>query len=124
MKVISSKIHGVVDYVSGIALLAAPNLFGFNDLGGPAVTIPRVLGVLILLQSIMTDYELGLVKVIPFKIHLLVDYVASAFLALSPFLFGFSDEAPNVWLPHVIVGIAYFVITLLTNDNVGERSQI
>lgn len=121
MKVIPSQIHGILDYLSGIALLLAPNLFGFAELGGPAVWIPRILGVVILAQSVMTNYELGLVKIIPLKMHLMLDYVASLFLAASPFLFGFSDEPINAWLPHVVVGLGYFVASLMTKTEPGEK---
>jgi hypothetical protein len=65
-------------------LLAAPNLFGFAEVGGAAVWVPRVVGVIVLLQSICTRYELGLVKMLPMKMHLMNDYVASIFLAASP----------------------------------------
>jgi hypothetical protein len=48
------------------------------------------------------------------RVHLMNDYVASLFLAASPWLFGFNDQPKNAWLPHVIVGITVFVLTLLT----------
>ena len=31
--------------------------------------------------------------------------LAGAVLAVSPFVFGFSDEGTNAWLPHVIAGV-------------------
>ncbi len=82
MKIIPTFVHGIFDYLGGIALLLAPNLFGFADVGGAAVMIPRILGVIILLQSICTRYELGLFKLIPMKMHLMNDYVASLFWRL------------------------------------------
>ncbi len=114
MKPIPTFLHGVADYVGGLALLLAPNLFGFADVGGAAVLVPRVLGVVILLQSVATRYELGLLKLLPMRMHLMNDYAASLFLAASPWLFGFNDEPRNAWLPHVMVGIGVFVLTLLT----------
>jgi hypothetical protein len=114
MKIIPTFVHGVLDYIMGIALLLAPNLFGFADVGGAAVMVPRIVGVVILLQSIMTAYELGVVKVLPMKVHLMNDYVVSIFLAVSPWLFGFADNRTNVWLPHVVVGIAILGTTLMT----------
>jgi hypothetical protein len=116
MKVIPTFVHGIFDYVGGLALLAAPNLFGFADVGGAAVLIPRVLGVIILLQAIATRYELGLLKVVPMKMHIMNDYVASLFLAASPWLFGFANGPSNQWMPHLIVGILVFVATLMTQS--------
>jgi len=114
MKIIPTFVHGVADYIGGLVLLVAPNVFGFADVGGAAVWVPRVLGVIVLLQSIMTNYELGLVKILPMKMHLMNDYVAGLVLAASPWIFGFADERTNAWMPHVVVGIAVFLLTLMT----------
>jgi hypothetical protein len=116
MKIIPTFVHGIADYIGGIALLAAPNIFGFADVGGAAVWIPRILGVIILLQSICTRYEVGLIKVLPMKMHLMNDYIASLFLAASPWLFGFADQPSNVWMPHVVVGVLVFLLTLMTQS--------
>ncbi|GAB4515178.1 MAG: SPW repeat protein [Anaerolineae bacterium] len=114
MRFIPAYVHGILDYLGGALLLLAPNIFGFADYGGAAVWVPRVLGVAILGMALMTRYRVGLVRVIPMQTHLLVDYVASIFLAVSPFLFGFSDADGNVWLPHVVAGIGIFLLTLFT----------
>jgi hypothetical protein len=114
MKTIPTYVHGILDYIVGIVLLIAPNLFGFANIGGAPVVIPRVLGILILLQSLFTNYELGLFKVLPMRLHLSMDYVLSIFLALSPWLFGFHTQPGNVWMPHLIVGVLVFFETLMT----------
>ncbi|HEX8489807.1 MAG TPA: SPW repeat protein [Chthoniobacterales bacterium] len=114
MKIIPTFVHGILDYVMGVALLLAPNLFGFADVGGAAVMVPRIVGIVIILQSLMTAYELGLMKVLPLKVHLMNDYVASIFLAASPWLFGFAGNKTNVWLPHVVVGLAILGTTWMT----------
>jgi hypothetical protein len=113
-RIIPTKVHGIIDYLSGLALLAAPNIFGFDQVGGPAVWVPRILGVAILLMALLTRYELGVVKLIPMPLHLMIDVVASIFLAASPFIFRFADNPQNVWVPHVAVGIVYLIITVLT----------
>lgn len=114
MKIIPTYVHGIFDYLGAAVLLFAPNLFGFADEGGAAVLIPRILGLVVLIQSLMTNYELGLAKVLPMKMHLMNDYIASAFLALSPWIFGFSQRPENVWMPHFIAGVGIFLFTLMT----------
>ena len=116
MKIIPTFVHGIADYIGGIVLLAAPNIFGFAEAGGAAVWIPRIIGIIVLLQSICTRYEVGLIKVLPMKMHLMNDYIASLFLAASPWLFGFSDGPSNVWMPHVVVGVLVFLLTLMTQS--------
>lgn len=59
-------------------------------------------------------------------VHLVFDIVASLFLALSPFLFGFSSATPNVWVPHVVVGVAVIVVVIFSKPTPGpsvERSK-
>ena len=114
MKIIPAFVHGIFDYIGGIALLAAPNIFGFAEMGGAAVMIPRIIGAIVLLQSICTRYEVGLVKVIPMKVHLMNDYVAGLLLAASPWIFGFAGTRTNAWMPHLILGVMIFLTSLMT----------
>jgi hypothetical protein len=114
MRMIPTRIHGIADYLGGLLLLLAPNLLGFSEADAAAAWVPRILGVAFLGLAVLTRYELGLIKVIPMSVHLMVDYLASAFLIISPWLFGFADEPSNVWLPHVVLGVAYLLISLMT----------
>ncbi len=111
---IPTKVHGALDYIVAIALLLAPMLFGFSEVGGAAVIIPMVLGAGLFLYSLFTKYEWGLIKVLGMPYHLIIDVVASVFLLLSPFIFGFSTEAWNVWVPHVAVGIAVILVVIFS----------
>lgn len=114
MRFIPTKVHGALDYIVGIALIAAPWLFGFAGVGGAAVIIPIVLGAGLIVYSLFTRYEWGPFGLIPMPVHLVFDVVASLFLALSPWLFGFSGQPLNVWLPHVVVGAAVIVVVLFS----------
>ena len=88
MRFIPTKVHGVLDYLVAIALILAPWIFGFANIGGAAVIIPIVLGVGLIVYSLFTRYELGAFKLIAMPIHLVFDIVASLFLIASPFIFG------------------------------------
>jgi hypothetical protein len=113
--VIPTSIHGILDYLVGIALFFAPEIFGFSWYGGYATSIPRTLGVVIIVYSLLTRYEWGLVKAIPMSMHLGLDMLGGAFLAASPWLFGFRDQAANVWMPHLVVGLAEIAIAAMTS---------
>src|SRR3954452_21284206 len=114
---ITSRMHGMLDYPVGIVLILAPWIFGFSDIGGAATAVPIVIGVLVLAQSVMTDYELSLVDVLPLRTHLAMDVVAGIVLAGSPFVFGFSDEGTNAWLPHLLVGLGLIASGLMTRTD-------
>jgi len=110
MRIVPTRLHGAVDYLWGLALLAAPWLLGFADV--PAATWIAVLfGAGAILYSLLTDYELGLVRLLPMRLHLLIDGLGGAFLAASPFLFGFADR---VYLPHLLFGLFSVAASLVT----------
>lgn len=113
MRFIPTRLHAPLDYIVGAALIAAPWIFQFSE-HTAATVIPIVLGIGLIAYSLVTDYELGVWRVVPMSVHTLFDIVAGAFLAASPWLFGFADESANVWLPHVIVGLAAVFLGLTT----------
>ena len=116
IRFVPTGVHAYFDYIGGIGLLAAPFVFGFFGVGGAAVIVPMVLGVGLILYSLLTNYELGIpgLKFIPMVAHLVFDVVACVFLIASPFLFGFINKAPNVWLPHIIAGSGVILLVLVT----------
>jgi hypothetical protein len=98
MRFIPTRIHGAIDYLTGLALIMAPFVLGFAD-NGPAQWVPMILGAAILVMSLMTDYELSLARLI-------------LLLAASPWLFGFADQ---VFWPHLIIGVFEIAVALTTN---------
>jgi hypothetical protein len=56
-------------------------------------------------------------RVVPMWMHLTVDFVASALLAVAPFLFGYSSQGLNVWLPQVIAGVGVMLLVLVTKTH-------
>ena len=124
MKMIPKFYHGVLDYISGLLLLAAPNLLGFAEIGGVTAWLPRIVGVMILLQALMTDYELGLMKVIPIAIHLMADYAIGAVLLLAPFVFGISGRSVIATLLLVMMAIVAFGAAFMTQPRGRPRELI
>jgi hypothetical protein len=111
MRVISTRVHGMLDYIVGVLLIAAPWLFNF-DRGGAETWIPVILGAGALVYSLLTDYELGAVRRIPMPTHLRLDLMSGILLAVSPWLFGFSDF---VWRPHLVFGLFEIGSALMTS---------
>lgn len=120
MKIISTKVHGILDYMMGILLIASPWLFGFVS-NGWETWIPCILGVSTIVYSLMTDYELGLSDNISMRTHLIVDAVSGVLLAASPWIFGFADA---VYLPHLILGIVELGAVALTTTKIGGHAMI
>jgi hypothetical protein len=56
------------------------------------------------IYSNLTDYELSMKKVVPMKVHLVLDAVGGATLALVPQLTGARRRGKKHWLPHLAIG--------------------
>ncbi len=121
MKFISTKVHGMMDYMMGVLLIASPWIFGFANSNGMQVWTPVILGLLAIIYSLMTDYELGLSDNISMRTHLVIDFMSGMLLAASPWLFGFADQ---VYLPHLILGIVEIGAALFTTTTVGGHTRL
>ena len=115
MRFIPTRFHAPLDYIVGVVLIAAPWIFQFSE-HTAATFVPIVLGIGLIAYSLFTNYELGVWKVAPMAVHNLIDIAAGTLLALSPWIFGFADESANVWVPHVVVGLAAIFLGLTTKQ--------
>ncbi|HET6762016.1 MAG TPA: SPW repeat protein [Longimicrobiaceae bacterium] len=109
MRFFTTRIHGVLDYLVGLLLIAVPLT---QHWAGAAGTVPMALGAATLVYSICTDYELGLVRKLPMPVHLWLDGLSGLLLAASPWIFGFDQ---TMWKPHVAVGAFEVLAAVLTN---------
>ena len=121
MRFLPTSMHGAIDYLWGLALLASPWVVGFADVPA-AKWVAIVFGVGAILYSALTAYELGLLKILPMPMHLILDGIGGLLLAASPFLLGFADRV--VW-PHLLFGLfsvaACFVTRLEPTLSTGRR---
>lgn len=110
MKFIPTKMHGFLDYLFGILLIAMPWILEYSP-GSIEGMVLWMAGTFAFVYSIFTKYELGLIRVLPMPGHLLLDIMSGILLAASPWLFGFAD---TVYLPHLLLGLFEIVVASLT----------
>src|SRR5688572_26559008 len=129
-KVISTKMHGVLDYVVGAGLIAFGAVLGnlnkdkksktTNSLTKAATVLPMALGGATIVMSLLTDYELSAKRLIPMKAHLATDAFNGALLAASPLLFAF---AKKTWIGHIILGVSELLAVLMTKTTTSTESR-
>ena len=115
IRVIPTKVHGTIDYVTAPALVAAPDILGLDAERASALP-PRVAGASAAVYSVLTDYELGLRRVIPMRVHLLLDALAGTALVLAPWVFGSARRGSRHWLPHAVLGGGEIALALTTKQ--------
>ncbi|WP_158861312.1 SPW repeat protein [Lunatibacter salilacus] len=114
MRFIDSRTHAVIDYMSGILFIASPWLFGFFN-HGAAMSLPLIAGVSIIMISLITDFEYGLLPAVSLPTHLNLDVIIGVILLASPWVFGFTARV--MW-PHVIFGMVLVIAGLFTERQI------
>ena len=115
---VDSTLHGVTDYTVGATLLSVfPKAAGIE--GTRSARQIRVAGAIHAGYSTITDYTLGAVKVIPFKVHLALDAIGALALAATPFVTGQYKEGRDQWVPHVAL-CAFELASLAMTDPTGK----
>jgi hypothetical protein len=100
--------HGVLDYLFGLLVIALPFILGLQGLQKWALV---VIGMLVIVYSAATDYEMGLVRYLRIRFHLLLDAVFGLAMLLTPWLLDFPANAR--W-PNYVLGVLAFVLVAVT----------
>ena len=117
MRVIPTRIHGIIDYLWGAALIASPYVLGFSG-DVVATTIAWVFGLGAIAYSLLTDYELGVVRLVPMGLHLAFDAAAGGLLALLPVFMRLDGRA--AWT-FALFGLFSLAAGFLTRTEPGSR---
>ncbi|MCE3259163.1 MAG: hypothetical protein K0S12_804 [Bacteroidetes bacterium] len=109
MKIINTRLHGILDYLVAFVLIL-PWIVDHHSTAEDTWALAS-LGGLIFLYSFITDYEFGLIKLIPMRVHFVFDIIAALLLVTSPWLFQF--EHYTRW--PAVVGLLYLVTIFLSS---------
>jgi hypothetical protein len=94
MKPISTRTHGIIDYAYGGALIALPFLMRWNR---RAARLSIGAGLATLGVTMMTNYECGVIRLLPMKAHLAMDAAETSMLIGAPRTLGsMADGAGRV----------------------------
>ena len=69
--ILPTRVHGFLDYVIGLSLVIMPFILGHG--AGPQTWLPVVLGGGMIVYSLLTEYEMGVVPLIGMPYHLILD---------------------------------------------------
>lgn len=99
MKFITKTIHAYLDYPVAVALMTLPFLFGLGSSNSLALQLSVAAGIAAFILTLLTDHKLGVYKIIPFKVHLIVDAIVGIVFVAAPFVFSFKGiDANYYWI--------------------------
>jgi hypothetical protein len=104
--------HAIADYAVAAALIIVAAVAGGS---GKSVGAGVAIGAVVLAVSMLTSYPLGVIKVLPFKIHSAGDYLAAVLLVVAPFALNFNSSDTGLTAFYIVAGAAVLGVSLVTN---------
>jgi hypothetical protein len=89
-----------------------------------AVGTGVVVGATVLAVSMLTNYPLGVVKVLPFTVHSAGDYLAATLLLVAPFTLHFNHSDTGLTALYIVAGIAVTAVSLITNYQYSGANEV
>lgn len=120
MNILTSRSHGILDYIFSLFVLVAPTLF---QMEGDFCTATYVLGVVHLVITALTRFEFGLIKLIPFRIHGLIEVVMALLLVGLAFWFN-SQGNEFAFYFYLALAAITLVVFSITDFKTGGLSNI
>ncbi len=96
---VTKTIHSWLDYPVAAALMILPVVLGLGASNPAALWLSVLTGIAALILTIFTDHQTGLIRVLPYRVHMAVDLAVGLTFLAAPFLFGFVGlDAAFYWL--------------------------
>ncbi|MBG6206029.1 hypothetical protein IWQ49_000676 [Labrenzia sp. EL_126] len=103
IRFVTKNIHAYLDYPVALGLIGLPVVLNLGQSNPLAFWLSVVTGVAALILTMLTDHETGLIRVVPYSFHLIVDFAVGVVFLAVPFVLGFKG-----------IDFAYYVVNALT----------
>jgi hypothetical protein len=115
LRFVTKTIHAYLDYPVALSLMAAPFILGLGETNPWARWVSLAAGIATVILTIFTNHVTGLIRVIPYWLHVVVDRLVGVVFLVVPFVFGFHGlDAWYYW------GNAVAVLLVTTALNAPE----
>ncbi|CTQ59316.1 hypothetical protein IWQ55_000533 [Labrenzia sp. EL_208] len=102
IRFVTKNIHAYLDYPVALGLIGLPVVLNLGQSNPLAFWLSVVTGVAALILTMLTDHETGLIRVVPYSFHLIVDFAVGVVFLAAPFVLGFKG-----------IDFAYYVVNAL-----------
>jgi len=90
MRFVTKTMHAYLDYPVALILMVAPFLLRLGNSHPLALWLAVSTGAAAFLLTLFTDHKLGVFRVLPYSVHLGVDFLVGVVFLLAPIVFGFT----------------------------------
>jgi hypothetical protein len=121
LRFVTKTIHAYVDYPEALSLLALPFIIGVGVDNPWARWISPATGVAAFILTVLTNHRTGVIRVIPYWLHVAVDRLIGVVFLVVPFVFGFHGLDAWYYWANAIAGL---LVTTVLNAPEPETDAV
>ena len=96
---VTKTIHAYLDYPVALSLMTLPFALNLGSSHPAALWLAVATGIAAFVLTLLTDHHLGVFRVLPYSLHLSVDFLVGLVFVAAPFVLGFIGiDAWYYWL--------------------------
>jgi len=114
MKILKPTVHGLLDYIAVLIFALAPSVLGLT---GTAMFVCYILAAAHFVLTAGTKFPLGLVKVIGFQAHGMIEFFVAVFLLVGGYFLGGSAAGKGFLIG---AGAVIFLVFILTDYSAAD----
>ena len=99
LRFVTKQIHAYLDYPVALSLMVMPFLLSLGSFHPMAKWLSVGTGFAAFVLTLLTDHQLGLFRILPYSVHLAVDFAVGLVFLIAPIAFGFTGlDALFYWV--------------------------
>ena len=111
IRFVTKTVHAWLDYPVALSLVATPFLLGLGRGNPLALWVSVATGIAAFILTLFTDHKTGVIRVLPFRLHLTVDRLVGSVFVAVPFVLGLQGlDAWYYWANGGAVLLVTFVL--------------
>jgi len=118
MKKLSPTTHGILDYATVLFLVVSPSLFGMEP---PGSYLTHALAVVHLILTFTTDFPAGVLKIIPLRIHGLIEVTVSILLLAVAITFKILGYPVSFYF-YLVFSVVLFMVWTVSDYKIAVKA--
>jgi hypothetical protein len=117
---VTKTMHAYLDYPVAASLIALPFVLGLGGSNSSAKWVAVVTGVAAIILTFFTNHRTGVIRIIPFSLHVAVDALVGIIFVTVPLVLGFTGL--DAWYYWANGGALLVVLCLQKPDAMQVRT--
>jgi hypothetical protein len=115
---VTKTVHAFLDYPVALSLMASPFILGLGEINPLARWLSVATGIAAFVMTVLTDHKTGIIRVLPYSLHVAVDRLVGVVFIVAPSVLGF--QGLDSWY-YWANGAAVLLVTFVLIAPEGEK---